>query len=391
MPPYLGPRDDPPPPPTVPFRESPGYNGHTPLILNSVFIVLTTIVVTSRLFVRAFMTKALGIDDLMCFLAFCFVIVLSSMEIHAVQYGSGAHIMYVPEELLGPWFEVNHPESFQEPKFMVAIWATGFVIVAQTIGCVVYRITECNQISDIWKPPPLTEGHCVAPQQENAMMAGHQSIGLIIDVALLALPIWIIYDKMLFSKRAMQVILIFSIGIFVVVAGIIRLYMIKTLLFLADPTYNISTLGIWTDLEGHIGLWCGCFPAMQPLLRLVSHKLNLRSRFRGYMPPENGHSSKSPAGSAALNNTIGSGGGGSAWSSGGSRGKKTRYVTSGSGVDADNNSEQGIVRPDMELDNIGQADNGVGNSNQGITKTTKVEVSVDDCGSPSRLAKIHGW
>lgn len=131
---------------------------------------------------------------------------------------------------------------------------------------------------------------------------------------------------------------------------------------------------------------------MQPLLRLVSHKLNLRSRFRGYMPPENGHSSKSPAGSAALNNTIGSGGGGgSAWSSGGSRGKKTRYVTSGSGVDADNNSEQGIVRPDMELDNIGQADNGVGNSNQGITKTTKVEVSVDDCGSPSRLAKIHGW
>lgn len=89
--------------------------------------------------------------------------------------------------------------------------------------------------SDIWKPPPLTEGHCVAPQQENAMMAGHQSIGLIIDVALLALPIWIIYDKMLFSKRAMQVILIFSIGIFVVVAGIIRLYMIKTLLFLADP------------------------------------------------------------------------------------------------------------------------------------------------------------
>lgn len=75
----------------------------------------------------------------------------------------------------------------------------------------------------------------MAPQQENAMMAGHQSIGLIIDVALLALPIWIIYDKMLFSKRAMQVILIFSIGIFVVVAGIIRLYMIKTLLFLADP------------------------------------------------------------------------------------------------------------------------------------------------------------
>ncbi|TLD24035.1 hypothetical protein PspLS_06582 [Pyricularia sp. CBS 133598] len=417
MPAYLVPRDDPPPPPTptLPFRESPGYNGHTPLILNSVFIVLTTVVVTSRLAVRAFMTKALGLDDLVCFLAFCFVTTLSSMEIHSVEYGSGAHIIYVPQEMLGPWFESLVTQTLiyfiatgfmrlsiltflprlnkdlQERKFMVAIWATGLVIVAQTIGCFVYRLTECSPISDIWKPPTLTAGNCVAPQQENAMMVGHQSIGLAVDVALLALPIWIIYDKMLFSKRALQVILIFSIGIFVVVAGIVRLYMLKTLLFLADPTYNISTLGIWTDLEGHIGLWCGCFPAMQPLLRLLSYKLGLRSKLRSYGPPENGHDSKNPAGSGVLNNTIGSGGGG--WSSGASRGKKTGYLKSGSGVDADSTSEQGIVSRDVELDSIHHAggDDGVGASDYGIRKTTNVEVSVDECGSPSRLAKIHGW
>ncbi|KAI6369164.1 hypothetical protein MCOR25_004517 [Pyricularia grisea] len=413
MPSYLLPRDDPSSQPTVLLKESPGYNGRTTLILNSIIIVLTTVVVMARLFVRAFMTKALGLDDLMCFLAFCFVITLSSMELHSVEYGSGAHLTYVPQELLVVWFESLVTQTLiyfiatgfmrlsiltflprlnkdlRERKFMIAIWATGFVIVAQTIGCFVYRLTECSPISDTWKPLYLTAGNCVSAQEENSMMVGHQSIGLAIDVALLALPIWIIYDKMLFSKRALQVILIFGIGIFVVVAGIVRLYMLKTLLFLEDPTYNISTLGVWTDLEGHIGLWCGCFPAMQPLLRLFSYKLGLRSKLKSYVPPEIGHESKNPAGSGALNNTIGSNGaaGGSGWSSGASRCKKTGYIKSGSGADADSNSEQCIVGPDVELDNIEQA----GTNDHGIRKTTNVEVSVDECGSPSRFAKIHGW
>jgi hypothetical protein len=67
------------------------------------------------------------------------------------------------------------------------------------------------------------------------MMVSHAVIGIITDVALMVLPIWMIWKKMIFTKKVIQVILIFGGGIFVILTGIIRLWYIKTLIFAIDP------------------------------------------------------------------------------------------------------------------------------------------------------------
>ncbi|GJC90994.1 hypothetical protein ColLi_13832 [Colletotrichum liriopes] len=114
------------------------------------------------------------------------------------------------------------------------------------------------------------------------MTVTHQVIGLSLDLALMGLPIWVVYTKMLLSQRTFHVIVVFGMGIFVIVAGCIRLVMMKSFMFLADPTFNMSTIGSWTDLEAHVGLWVASFPALQPLVRIISKEFRSRNKLHSY-------------------------------------------------------------------------------------------------------------
>ncbi len=67
------------------------------------------------------------------------------------------------------------------------------------------------------------------------MIIGHTAIGIIVDVALFALPMWVINTKMMNSLKKAQVMLVFSVGIFVVITGVVHMYLLNTLLFLSDP------------------------------------------------------------------------------------------------------------------------------------------------------------
>ncbi|KAH7020702.1 uncharacterized protein B0I36DRAFT_333055 [Microdochium trichocladiopsis] len=341
------------------FSTSPDYKGYEVLGLNVALIVCTTLVVGTRLYVRAFMVKVPGLDDLFAFLSWGCVVALSASEIKSVEYGSGAHVWLVPPELIAKFFEslVNNtliyfigtglmrlsiiaflPRLSTEVLYTRIGYGVGLLIIAQTLGCFFYRLTECKPIKDIWLVPTTPGLNCVTPQEENTMMVAHQAIGIIIDIALLALPICIIWKKMLHSNKKIQVVLIFSIGIFVVVTGIVRIIMLKTLLFLEDPTYNMSTIGPWTDLEGHIGLWCASFPALHPILRLVSYKLGLRSN-----PLSSKKTlSKTPNTRDTRQQAT-------------YRKSKGGYIQSGYGIDADDGSERGIVAVSakgMEMDNL---------------------------------------
>lgn len=139
-------------------------------------------------------------------------------------------------------------------NFLYILYATAGVILVQTMTCFFYKLFECTPVGyettktsvfehaphtdicgrDTWKPPGTAGLNCVSTDANEAMMTAHAIIGIITDLILMALPIWVIYSKMIFSRKKFQVLLVFSVGVFVVVTGIVRLYYMKTLDFAVD-------------------------------------------------------------------------------------------------------------------------------------------------------------
>ncbi|KAK1517367.1 hypothetical protein CPAR01_16231 [Colletotrichum paranaense] len=369
------------------FTESPGYAGPKILQLNIALIVCTSMIVGLRQYVRAFIAKALGLDDVLAFLTWAVLTSESAMDIWLVRYGSGAHLKYIPKADFTTWFEgiVTNgllyligtglmrlsivaflPRLSQDRTFIILSYTTGFFVIAQTLGCVIYRLTQCSPLSHLWKPPFFPGKNCVPSEYQNTMMVVHQIVGLVLDFCLMGLPIWVIYTKMLWSKRAFQVICVFSVGIFVVATGCVRLAMMKKSQFLSDPTFNMSTIGIWTNLEGHVGLWVASFPALQPLIRIVSFKLGFRSKLQSY-----GGEGPSGTGGGGMRSKTGP------WLS--VPRSKAGYIRNSSGSDAaDNHSERGLVPhykgdDGTEMDIINATDGKVSR----IQKQVEVEVRVD--------------
>jgi len=120
----------------------------------------------------------------------------------------------------------------------------------------------------------------------------------------------------------------------------------------------MATIGIWTNLEDHVGLWCGCFPAMQPILRIVSYKLGLRSNL--------------VSGQGTSDKYGGSRGGGRSGTGlkSGTGGTRNGYVKNGDGVDeTDSDSQRAIIfkkGSNMELHVL--------DTGSGIHKTTDIEI-----------------
>ncbi|OTA70362.1 hypothetical protein K449DRAFT_427889 [Hypoxylon sp. EC38] len=278
------------------FSSTPDYRGDTEIGLNAGLIGFSTLFYGLRLFVRISMTKSPGLDDAIAGFAYLLLVLLSAADIHAVSLGGGSHISFIPEDILADFFKslviqtllyfwavafvrfailAFLPRLSQDRIIIFISWTVAVIISAQTVAAFVFRLTECTPIADTFRPLSEVGANCIGEDAHNRMIVGHGIVGIAVDAILLFLPIWVICTKMMWSKKTLQIILILSVGVFAVAAGIIRVILMRAEDFSTDVTWEMPSLGIWTNIEGHVGLWCGCFPALQPILRVVPDKLKV--------------------------------------------------------------------------------------------------------------------
>ncbi|KAL6362211.1 hypothetical protein LRP88_04288 [Fusarium phalaenopsidis] len=213
--------------------------------LNIALIVLTTVIVAMRLYSRGVLVRALGLDDLLVCFAYVLAVALSGLEIRSAFAGAGTDMKFLTAE--------------------------------QRIGLDVF---------DAGKP----DRKCRPMSQEGDMVWAHSIVGVFTDIALFILPIWIIHRNLIrVTVHTAKVFLVFAVGLFAIITGILRFAITVTANFEVNTSLKMARVSSWTALEVHVGIWCGCFAGLQPLVRLVSYKLKLRSRLDSTKTPTASH------------------------------------------------------------------------------------------------------
>ncbi|KAF2089908.1 hypothetical protein K490DRAFT_62785 [Saccharata proteae CBS 121410] len=261
--------------------------------LNLALIIVSTIFVASRLFVRFYMVKNAGWDDGLALFAWTLLVSQSSSEMANTYHGSGKEMSTLSPGTIHTFFillgteQVLYflgtgivrlsivaflPRMSKDARYVRVVRVLGILIALYTFICTCVLVFECDPLVAFWDKD-VKNPHCISGQQQAILMYTHGAIGICFDIILLAMPMYVLYSKMMWSLTTLKVALIFSVGIFAMVTGVVRLSIIVNVDMTKNTTYNVSYAAIWTDLEGHCGLWVASFPALQPILRLISSKL----------------------------------------------------------------------------------------------------------------------
>lgn len=120
-----------------------------------------------------------------------------------------------------------------------------------------------SPISSYWD---LTADHrdCIP---EGPPLVVQSTLNVVTDFMIYALPIPTLFSLSLPWNQRIGLVVLFSVGGVIVVAGSFRAYWIHYTLFETyDATWEGYNIWIWTAIETNVGVICGCIPALKPLL-----------------------------------------------------------------------------------------------------------------------------
>ncbi|CAM1501025.1 Fc.00g101870.m01.CDS01 [Cosmosporella sp. VM-42] len=265
-------------------------------------LVLATVFVAARMVCRAFIVRNFTWDDRVMMLAWLITFFLSFTICYGVRNGLGRHDTDIPDE---HWpilrrceyvFSILYNPALMATKTSILIfylrlasntqrvlrfasWLTLAIVNIAGIILTFMNIFQCKPTDAAWNSdfneqtsciPLLTEFICSSP------------VNIVTDLAILALPIPVLTGMRLPSRQKTILVLTFTIGIFVTIVDVIRIYYLQQAITevptgsssdpssrfggQADFAWNASLSLLWSAVEVNVGMTCACVPTLKPLV-----------------------------------------------------------------------------------------------------------------------------
>ncbi|KAL2822942.1 hypothetical protein BJX63DRAFT_426773 [Aspergillus granulosus] len=268
-------------------RES-TYWSQTLIAIAFAGVILATAFFLLRLFCRTKTNWKLAIEDLFMGVGLVFSYGLSTCIIIAAYNGVGYQIWALPEHVRGrvalvfwlgqKFWSLAHGFTklsiillihhlfggVGRRRWRATMFAFIFFTIAWTITAFLGNAFQCLPPQYFWTRS--MDGHCRSSDEQRAFSFTIGSLSLAEDIALLAIPITMVWRLQLARAKKIRVIILFGFGGLVCVISILRL--IELIHFQTD---NITGSGamqcIWATLEINLGIICASLVLMRPLYR----------------------------------------------------------------------------------------------------------------------------
>ncbi|KAM0804201.1 hypothetical protein BDR22DRAFT_654105 [Usnea florida] len=250
-------------------------------------VITTTVMVAARLYTKKFIIKALKWEDYTCVVGWAFFMVFVAIDWCIANHGGGTHMWNINQGQIqyqkryGNYSDIVYSISifhtkcsilllilrvFCSVKRNIGYWLTQSLIVVNAIFYLAYffvPIFQCSPRTKIWTPEE--PGSCMDVE---ALYIASATFNVASDIAMLSVPIYLIWNLQMSRQRKVGISAIFAAGGLACIASILRMVYLVKLTKTQDYSYVKLQTVAWGIAEVAFGLLCSCLVVLP---RLYQH------------------------------------------------------------------------------------------------------------------------
>ncbi|KAJ4014655.1 hypothetical protein NW752_007426 [Fusarium irregulare] len=280
--------------------------------LNDIMGTLTGILCLIRFLTKLCYKVPLGMDDL--FMLITILVAIPCIVINSrylAPAGMGTDIWTLtPTQItdFGYWFYVIammyfllqtplkltlvffYLRIFPSTEVRRVLWATVAFTAAYGFTFVLVIIFQCHPVDHFWlKWDGIHEGSCMSV---NGIAWSSSVINIAMDLWILGVPLSQLKKMNLDWRKKVGIGMMFSVGVFVTIMSIFRLYacVVAGLSHTNNYSQDYLAMSKWSTIELNVGIWCACMPTLRVLLvRLFPKVLGTSKKYLRYGSKNTGH------------------------------------------------------------------------------------------------------